>query len=130
MVRLRLEQPGDRPLRCYARRGRFSTVRCEQHALHFESGHPVHQVHAGRDRMGRWCFWPVIPERTFICQVRKINTGWLNCSFRESGGYQCEAQDEHTRHVFGWHTITHAHFGNGNSCEAIERYLQRGKELG
>ncbi len=123
MLTLRKVEAEDRPLRCYARRGRFASVRCEQPALHYLSGYPLHQVHAGRDRAGKWHFWPVAPDHNFICQVRNTNTGWLQCPHRESGGYQCEAQGPHERHIFGMHTIRHAHLGNGFTCEAIEGWL-------
>ena len=120
MATLRLERPGDRPLRCYARRGRSGTVRCEQEALHYISGAPLHQVHAGRDRAGRWHFWPTVLERTFICQVNHVNTSWLECPEREAV-FQCEAQGPHGRHMVGWHTMMHDWYGNGHRCEMIER---------
>jgi len=123
MLTLRKAEAEDRPLRCYARRGRSATVRCEQPALHYLSGYPLHQVHAGRDRVGKWHFWPTVPEQNFICQVNNINTGWLQCPYRESGGYRCEAQGPHEHHTFGRHTILHAFWGNGNSCNTIENTI-------
>jgi hypothetical protein len=122
MLTLREELPGDRPLRCYARRGLSAQVRCEQNALHYLNHGPMSGIHIGRDRAGKWHHWPVVPERNYICQVNNVNTGWLVCRANEAV-YRCEALGPHDRHVFGQHTIFHAKWGNENSCEAIERRL-------
>lgn len=53
MLTLRLAEPWEaRPLRCNARRGPRSILRCERSALHCLCG-----FHVARDRRGAWHFW-------------------------------------------------------------------------
>lgn len=58
MIILRLLEPWDRPLRCYARRGPRGKLRCEREALHeFGCSGALPTGHTAIDRLGRRHWW-------------------------------------------------------------------------
>lgn len=51
MIELRMAEPWEaRPLRCLARRSRYSRIYCTQMALH-------EHHHSARGRFGQWFLW-------------------------------------------------------------------------
>lgn len=59
-----------------------------------------------------------------MCQHTDLRLrNYLPCKHTESGGYQCEREEVHgdeIPHYFSKHTIMHARWGNGWSCESFE----------
>jgi len=70
------------------------------------------------------CFGEEYP----FCQEVYDISEMLTCPYIESGGKQCERLDPHpidSGHFYGRHTIAHERAGNGYSCDAVEKILER-----